>query len=333
MAYFPALDGLRAVAILFVLAVHGSYGHVPGGVIGVDIFFVLSGFLITRVLLQPAATLKNFYIRRALRLLPALACGLALAFALWHRTNPDISFWRAALPAAFYFADFQAMVNPGSLGTLSPTWSLAIEEQFYFVWPLVILFFATKPRRMTSSSIFLFAIGFTLLRPLLYFAWRSSVGYYSPLTRIDVLLVGCGLALSVDPPRWRIGAWVFAASLPFLALRLRQDSPIYLIVAIPFISWGTASVIAECLTAQSSLMKRILSLRPLVWIGQRSYGIYLYHLPIFAALEPLRRRNDVKNLVLVTGLRIALAMVFAALSYQFLERPILAKRTAPRRLA
>jgi peptidoglycan/LPS O-acetylase OafA/YrhL len=167
---------------------------------------------------------------------------------------------------------------------------------------------------------------------LLLFAWRPSVGYYSPLTRIDVLLVGCGLGLTVDPPRWRIGAWVFVASLPLLALRLHLDSPIYFIVVIPFISYGTAAVISECLTPQASLMKTILSTRPLVWVGQRSYGIYLYHLPIFAALEPLRRPNSVENFILVTCLRIGLAMVFAALSYQFLERPILAKRIGARRL-
>ena len=333
MSYNPALDGMRALAILLVLALHGSLGHCPGGFIGVDIFFVLSGYLITKVLLRPGTTFKRFYLRRAQRLLPALFFTLLLARALWHFTSPDISYLRAALPVAFYVADFQAMANPALLGSMVHTWSLAIEEQFYLVWPIVLLIVMSKLAQRGAAKVLGVAATFALLRIILYFLHPTSVGYFSPFTRIDVLLVGCGTALAPNVRRFKLIAWVFLAAVPVLVLTLQQYSPAYFLAAIPFISVGSAALIGECLSSGDSLIKNILSYEPLVWIGRRSYGIYLYHPPIFAALESFRRPHDKVNFLMITCVRIAMSLFVAAMSFKFIEWPILSMRAKGQRLS
>jgi len=331
MTYYPALDGIRALAIGLVLLLHASYGHLPGGFLGVDMFFVLSGFLITGVLLQPKITIKAFYLRRARRLLPALACMMIVALVLWKITNPDLSYVRAAIPVALYFSDFQAMVQPTHLGTMLHTWSLSIEEQFYFIWPIILLTLLAREKQPRASRIFLLAIGVAVMRAAVTMRFLGNKEYFCPLTRVDTLLVGCGLALATTPLRSRLVAWLFLATLPILFLKLVRDNPRYFEVVIPWVSFGTAAMIAECIATGPSLLKRLLSLPILVWVGKRSYGIYLYHLPIFVALEGFKRPHSIVNFVVLTGVRFAIAIVVAALSFRFIERPFLGQ-FAPRQL-
>jgi peptidoglycan/LPS O-acetylase OafA/YrhL len=327
MSYYPALDGLRALAILLVLAQHGSYGHVPGGFVGVDVFFVLSGFLITRVLLQPNVTIGDFYLRRVRRLMPALICLLILAFILWPLSLfPSLSYVRAALPAALYVADFQACINPDVLGPMLPTWSLAVEEQFYLLWPMAL---AALTRLAGSNRVrwtLALAVIFAISRPFFYLWWPSAMKYYSPLTRVDVLLLGCAMGAMALPPRMTVVAYAFLAIVPILAFKMLSSSALHYIAVAPLVACGSAALISECVRSDGSLIKRLFSTPLLVWIGRRSYGIYLYHLPLFEALEHFRRPHSPLNFFCVTAARLLVLVFVAEASYKLIERPILTMR-------
>ncbi len=154
MKYIPSLDGLRCLAVLLVLFVHGHYGYFKGGWIGVDIFFVLSGYLITNLIqTEYTATgllsFKKFYVRRALRLFPPLILGVILGNALWPYTlsssdTPDQTL--ATLAGLFYFAN---CISPAYMANLDPLWSLSVEEHFYFIWPLMMVGFVLPASRQT----------------------------------------------------------------------------------------------------------------------------------------------------------------------------------------
>src|SRR5580704_558230 len=204
MRYLPALDGLRAIAAMLVFLFHT--GHLPGGWVGVDIFFVLSGYLITSILLTEhertgVINLRHFYGRRACRLLPALiiVIGVAVVIAVCLRNKVrDIEI--DAVAALFYVLDYRyaLMVNLTHATDLAHLWSLSIEEQFYFLWPLtLIILLKTGTRRM--------AFRMTLILILVVAAWRvfmfatradpSIRIYFAFDTRVDELLIGCSLAL------------------------------------------------------------------------------------------------------------------------------------------
>jgi peptidoglycan/LPS O-acetylase OafA/YrhL len=196
----PALDGLRTIAVAVVFLSH-VHEHMPGGYYGVDGFFVLSGFLITSILLTEehntgAIALKAFYSRRARRLLPALACMLAMVVAIFIAAHYHGSIWPSILAVVLYVSNWAEAFGPylGD-GLLTHTWSLAIEEQFYIVWPLVLAY--GLHRRWNSRTFVLVAVipavGSFMLRSLL---WRpgvpggptSAFDYFSMPTRADGIL-------------------------------------------------------------------------------------------------------------------------------------------------
>ncbi len=311
MNRFPALDGIRGIAIVLVMGAHGFYGRLYGGFAGVDLFFVLSGFLITRVLLQDDTTLSGFYIRRAQRLLPALACALVMVGFLW--SGPG--FWRALAPATLYYANLIASVHPERMGMLLHTWSLSTEEQFYLIWPVTLLVLCGRLRwQMVAVA----AIGCALLRASLHVAWPTAFGVFSPLTKIDALLAGGALALAPRRPQLRGAAWLFLAALPAFALLMTDKSQFYFVVGAPLISVGALSLICEATAASNSPVERALSFGPLVWVGRRSYGLYLYHFPIFIATERLRVPHSLSNFAFVTFLRVTLSIAAAYFSFRFI---------------
>jgi len=342
LGYSPALDGLRGIAILAVLAYNGHLSYGRGGFVGVNIFFVLSGFLITTLLVQEfrhsaKIELKNFYYRRALRLLPALFALMVVcmgyAAVLQPQDKAELTF-RGVLYTFFYVANWAQVGDVASgIGALSHCWSLSVEEQFYLVWPLLlILLLKSRLKRSGISVVLVVMIAAS-------FAWSAVLSlkgvnylriYFGSDTRAGELLIGCLLALIMH--------WGLVPKTKFVRFALRLTSILmfaatgYAIVAARYysaffyrggflvIAAGTAAVIADTMLFPS-LVSKALSFRPLVWIGKVSYGLYLWHYPIFEGSR-LALENRL-NPVAYQGLRFGAAFIVAAASFYWLEKPFL----------
>ena len=328
LGYEPALDGLRAVAILATIAVHaafflpGPWGVLfPGAWIGVDIFFVLSGFLITRLLADEIGrnggiSLRRFYIRRVLRLFPAYAVLLAadILFSTWVLGDRDI--YKAALVSAGYVMNWSRAFAWFPDASLGHTWSLSMEEQFYILWPT--LFMLLRRRR---------PLAWLLAALAAMVAWRSFLTltgsgaertYNGFDTHADTLLIGCALALARPGPRLcdiaRRFAIVPVAVLIAVLTGLSYRSPLIQTVGFTLAGLATAWVIVAAM--QPGWLKRALSVRPLTYIGRISYGLYLWHVPI-VMLGP-KFIHGYPSLLLIP-----LSFGVAALSYAYVEKPFL----------
>jgi peptidoglycan/LPS O-acetylase OafA/YrhL len=339
LGYRPALDGVRAMAILAVLGYH-SGTSLKGGFIGVDIFFVLSGFLITTLLFQEwsrthAIALPDFYGRRARRLLPALfltVAAVGLIYAIDPSLNNGISFGRAALVVIFYASNWVAAFahNPVQvLALLDHTWSLAIEEQFYIVWPLLLLICLRRrwlPRNVLALALSL-ACASAFLRWLLWQGGATSHVYFRSDTRADGLLLGCALAAVYASRRDRelIGRYLgksllalgAAGALLVVAFTYGPNDRFVYVGGLSAVAICSAVIIGHVVCAEHSWVSRTLALQPLVWIGSRSYGMYLFHIPIFTVIGTTSLGD--RSARLVIPLQIALTMLAAAASYRWVE--------------
>ena len=221
MKYSAALDGLRALSALAVLTLHSSYGQFQGGVFGVDVFFAISGFLITTNLVADVdrydrIKFREFYLRRARRLLPALAATLLLAWWLWPKAA--VPYAQAALPTLLYFANWRFVFDgSASLGPLAHAWSLSIEEQFYAVWPItlmVVVLIARRHKGRAATLTALMVVALASFRAFLSLSGSPFGTKPSTFARLDELLVGGAFALgagTLRPPRWL--AYASAAGL------------------------------------------------------------------------------------------------------------------------
>jgi peptidoglycan/LPS O-acetylase OafA/YrhL len=332
LTYQPQLDGIRALGVLCIIAFHAR-GHVfPGGYIGVDVFFVLSGFLITVLLLQEHAalgtvSLKRFYVRRALRLLPALlvVCASVMTVASFvPRLEERTETMRGSLAALTYTAAPAAAFGWADLGLMLHTWSLSVEEYFYLFWPLLLLALLRRHRPVLERALILL-----LIAAIAYRWWAAdSAGWsitriaYGPDSRLGQLLVGCALAVFLAKVTPRLRAWHGAAALAllvaFVLLPFGQVNDFYYHGGSTAVALGSAVLIAACMAGPSSALSRLLSTRPMVWIGRRSYGIYLWNPPLvgITAATPVPGR-------LQLPVKLALTFLVPALSYRWIERPFL----------
>lgn len=328
--YLPQLDGLRALAVIGVAVFHARSQWFPGGFIGVDIFFVLSGFLITRIALSELRktgrlSLKRFYVRRALRLFPALffAC-FVLALLYWAipvlPQSPETLV--GILGAVTYSSTWLVAFGIADLGAMLPTWSLAVEEHFYLVWP-VLLILAFRTGRWMRASI----VGITVLaiayRLAAYFVfeWEVARIHYAPDTRAEQLLIGCALAVVLPGISRKIpsvAAWI-AGSVLFLYMIFSAMIPVDLYHAggSTVVGLLTAVIVAHLVTTEHGLLSRLLATPSMVWIGQRSYGIYLWNLPLIALFSFLGPG------VVAVLVKIAICFIVPALSFAFVEKPFL----------
>jgi peptidoglycan/LPS O-acetylase OafA/YrhL len=341
---WTALDGLRAVAVTAVIAYHLGLRS-PEGQVGVDLFFVLSGFLITSLLLKERdhtgrVSLGNFWRRRALRLFPALACAIVVALVVSLFSSPEVrSATIRGLPAVIlYFGNWVRSLAPASdLGLLGHTWSLAVEEQFYIVWPLLCVGLICRMSRHRAAAL----ISVLAVLDSVYFVfaihrWGQAAIAFRTDTRGMGLLAGAGLALWVIRrgevmllhPRmafiWRrVG---IAALLLFLLLtQVTPRNSVMNGVVIGLAVWSSVVVVASVVLGGPGRLSTILSSRPLRWIGQRSYGIYLYHYP-FAMTFVEDRSYHGLTLALVDMACIAAAVALAAASYRWVEQPFLRRK-------
>lgn len=337
LTYMPCLDGMRACAVMAVMLHHSRAPFSAGGFIGVDIFFVLSGFLITQLLLTEYAktgriSLAQFYIRRALRLLPALFLFLALMLLF---SGMFGGFITTAIDAGLvlgYVANWSKALGFGRPVFMSHCWSLSIEEQFYLLWPtlfLGVLAFGRTPRRMVVMIGTLVAASL-LERTLLFMAHADSWRLYTGLdTRADSLLIGCALAFllayyGVPNPGSRLGtlsAWGAHVAVVLLLLTMKfvlWRTPLVQTLGFTVIALLAATVVFYLTVHPTSWMRRLLELPLLVGIGRISYGLYLFHWP------PIRWMNEHEmSRWTVMAIGFPLAFAIATLSYVYIERPAL----------
>ncbi len=337
--HLKPLDGVRGIAIAAVLCFHTGASWAPGGFLGVDMFFVLSGFLITTLLLRErsrngAISLGRFYARRALRLFPAVVA--VCVFVLIH--GPQLSgaehtrgLRNGVLGTLFYFSNWQQAFDLLPLYNLTDhTWSLAIEEQFYLIWPPVLallLWRRTGPRRLLGVLLTLTAVS-VILRAALWLSGQPHARvYYGSDVRADALLIGCALAVVHyygGLPRWvRLGAVPAAAALvAFIGLVHLQDGWLY-DGGLTLIALTSAVFIAALVAAPGDVPARVVSWMPLRGLGRISYGLYLWHWPIFLILSP-----GVVGLSWLgtNAVRVAVSVAAAIASYFLIERPFLRLR-------
>ncbi len=349
--HVPALDGLRAVAVIAVVAFHFGVGFVRGGLLGVDIFFVLSGFLITSLLLDEhvrrgTIRLREFWGRRARRLLPALLL-LIVAVVVSSRWLPDQtdahSLRDDALATLAYVANWHFAASGqdyfGALAADSPllhTWSLGIEEQFYVVWPLLVVLFLRLrdgERWLRYVALGGAAVSTAWLTHLALEGVGTSRLYYGTDTRVAALLVGAALA-TLRPARLatadgrtalllRRGVTVTgvlgAAALVVAMLVVHGEDPVLYRGGFLVVALAAAAVIASAAGTPGSPLARALSVAPLRLVGRVSYGIYLWHWPV--QLIVTRGRTELGGVALLVT-RLLITVVLATASYVLLERPV-----------
>jgi peptidoglycan/LPS O-acetylase OafA/YrhL len=345
--YLPQLDGIRAVAISAVVAYH--LGYLPGGWIGVDIFFVLSGYLITGLLLEvdrPPGKLANFWGRRAKRLLPAVLLLLvALSVYAWAggRGIVPAQLRSPGLTTLFYVANWQQIVaghdyfaRYQEVSSLQPTWSLAIEEQYYLLWPLLIVAITTAnrirkhgdPARVLFIATLVLAVASAVWMGVAAHVLGPNRAYLGTDTRAWELLIGGAAAMI-----WPLGGassaerqrlWSVLSVLGVIGVVLG----VALAGGPPWWIWnGGLVAIASCallivvgaVRVPRGLVGRALALPPLRWLGVISYSLYLWHWPVIALMT--HDTTGFSGAQLLTA-RLAAMVALSCASFYFVERPL-----------
>lgn len=330
--YRPDIDGLRAISIVSVVLYHFGVPYFEGGFVGVDVFFVISGFLITSIVLAEIRgghfSFARFYERRARRLLPTLAVVLLATFvaALVIMTPQDLAEFSDSLihvlifAANFFFADRGGYFDPSlDLAPLLHTWSLAVEEQFYIVWPLIaVTCFRFAPKRPRLVSLVLLAVSFAA--NVFIVEQDPLAAFYLPHTRVWELLAGCCLAFGARPPGRRSG---HAAGLAGLALILFavftfDETTVFPGTAAVLPVLGAVLVLWSGQSA-SSIANRVLSLPPLAFVGLVSYAWYLWHWPMISLFRYNFERDP--SAIEIVALIVA-SFALAVLCWNFVEQPV-----------
>ena len=358
----PGLDGLRAIAVLLVIVYHFWPTVLPGGMIGVDIFFVISGFLITSLLLREGAlngriALGSFWVRRARRLLPAIALMILVLGPVSLIVGGDIqvNLGRQLLGAATFssnwisiFAgnDYFAQTSPELFTNF---WSLAVEEQFYVLWPLLIvasgLLLGRRWRHFSAVMVLGILASLGVVAFLLMNGTPISRIYYGTDTHLYGLLLGALLAFarpwSLYPPMGKKALYRVAQPFGLIAFTRVMVSWLSLFALIPYailvpesapgaIPWGLfgASLLAlgviqgmlpDMLAGASEALRRLLNFAPLRWVGERSYGLYLWHWPLAVVMHYVLGAD--RSPLVNVGVLVA-TFAIAEMSYRWVETPI-----------
>ncbi|BCN29218.1 acyltransferase family protein [Anaeromicropila herbilytica] len=346
--YINGLDGLRAFAILSVVCYHFGFSFAFGGFLGVDVFFVISGFLITSNILmlnkESNFNLPMFWIRRIRRLLPAAYIMILTIFSWTAIFNSNLitkmkgdsvasifymSNWWLIFHKVSYFDSFQ---SPSPFKNL---WSLAIEEQFYMIWPIVLITGITlfKKQKNLSIIIFMTAICSAIWMAIVYQPFEDpSRVYYGTDTRAFELLIGGCLAVIYPVNNYRIRRFAIRqrqklnivgtisfAILIFSVHLVKEYDPFLYRGGMFFIGLNTAVLIA-CISSPGNYLGHLMAWKPLSYIGKRSYGIYLWHYPIFILSTPAYEIGNANYWRV--ALQLMATLIIAEISYRFIEMPI-----------
>jgi len=348
LAYRPDIDGLRAVAVLSVVLFHAFPGWLRGGFVGVDVFFVISGFLISSILLRELRhgtfSFAGFYARRVRRIFPALVLVMAACLAFgWVALFPDeyaqlgkhMAGGAAFAANLFYWAQVGYFDTAAETKPLLHLWSLGIEEQFYILWPVVLLLAYKRRMNLLLVAIVLGLVSF--LVNVGGVAQHASATFYSPASRAWELLLGAGLAclharaaagLAPMPARLRLprlspnllawsGVVLLATGLAWITREHRFPGWPALLPAV-----GALLIIAAGPTAWFN--RTVLSSRPMVWVGLISYPLYLWHWPLLSFAQIVESRVPAPA---IRAGAVLLAFVLAWLTWRLLERPLRGART------
>ncbi len=339
LGYRPELDGLRALAVAAVMLFHANVSWAKGGFLGVDVFFVLSGFLITRLLLEEReltghVALLRFYLRRILRLFPALvvvSIAVAIYAAIWLPHDQFVRTFHDVLATATYRMNWvQALHQQPPFGLLDHAWSLSIEEQFYVLWPLLLIFgHRLGGVRGVAIVALVGAVASAALRLLLISNGRPDIRVYFGLdTHADGLLIGCALAALTllwpglpDAFRRSTTRWIGPVALVAIGIAASTVS----LTSRALFMWGYLVFVAATALVIADLYSRGLTSRPLhhepfVAIGRISYGLYLWHWPVFLVLNGGRIHWGFIPLTIV---RFIVSGIAATASFLLVEQPFL----------
>lgn len=338
--YRPDVDGLRAVAVLSVVAYHALPVSAPGGYIGVDVFFVISGYLITRLIAADIErgrfSIASFYVRRTKRILPALFVVLSATLALgWFVATPlELrALGRTMAATAAFVSNIAFWQDTGYFDTLAETkpllhtWSLAVEEQYYLLWPLALS--RLYGRRIARPVIWsVAAVSFALS---IYFTARhQATAFFLLPPRAWELMAGAMLALGMLPRvpdgKWREAfAWAGLALIAAAVLLLDRNSP--------FPGWnalmpclGAALIIAAGEGADNTVSRWLLARRPVVFVGLISYSLYLWHWPLLAVARTVTRGHLETAAALTI---VAIAFGLSIITWKFVETPLRARHVTP----
>jgi peptidoglycan/LPS O-acetylase OafA/YrhL len=345
--YYPALDGLRGLAILLVVVYHnfGFIDYFFFGWLGVDLFFVLSGFLITDILLKTVERkdfLKNFYIRRALRIFPLYYFCLVLFlfvvpvlsnhFTVKYYTDNQVFLWTYLQNWLFIFKE------AGQTTGLHHLWSLAVEEQFYLIWPLVILAFK-KPKILFAfiTIVLLLVIAFRLW---IWIYDVTNLAYFNLYTfsRIDGLCIGCLVALLQKIDTNFLKKYTFfivlffaIANLVFFFINRSSNFSFPYLALIGYTTFAMifGLLVNEAVTKETKIINVVFTITPLRFLGKISYGLYIFHWPVYLILRPYLPEllpelghNSYTNLL--SSIIITLIGIFISwLSYHYFEKRFL----------
>jgi peptidoglycan/LPS O-acetylase OafA/YrhL len=333
MSRRPALDGLRAFAVLAVMAFHTSPAA-HGGFLGVDVFFVISGYLITMLLLREFSRtggidFRQFYLRRGLRLLPPLLFMLVitLPFALtWMHDGMGINVPAALLSVIFYVANWANVWQDQATGIWTHTWSLSIEEQFYLIWPAVLFFVVARLRKSPAAGLGVAIVAMVIARVI---TWHTDPGnwmYYATTSHSDGLLLGALMAVLLQnresllptPSASEAVAWIGALGLAGLFATSYIDGGSTFEWRLPAAAVFSVMIVHHLATQVDGPMVRVLSLRPFVAIGMVSYGLYLYHFPVFMIVQSRGYSHLVQH-----TLEITVSVGLTVFSWFLVEKPAL----------
>jgi peptidoglycan/LPS O-acetylase OafA/YrhL len=331
-AYRADIDGLRGISVLAVVAFHAFPDLAPGGFVGVDVFFVISGFLISGIIFDEtrsgAFSLRSFYARRIRRIFPALVLVLtATAIAGWWILLPQdmLRLGKQLLASAAFVANFYFWFQSGYFSPdahsfpLLHLWSLGVEEQFYIVWPLVLLLLRRRPDRIFAAILVIAALSFLLN---ILSIDRHEANFYSPLTRAWELMLGAGVAWlvrrypSLVVMRQTEALRMLGLGLILLAAFMFDSQMRYpgWLALVPTI--GSALLVAS--PGTGGVTSYVTAKGPIVAIGRISYPLYLWHWPLLVLAEAFKF-NPLTDLE--RSLVVALSFILAALTYQW-EKPI-----------
>ena len=339
------LDGIRALAIVMVICDHLSPTIFPGSFLGVNVFFVLSGFLITVVLLSSVREdgqlpYRPFYVRRARRLLPAvtLLLGYALVYALITTRGHSLRAYLITIGGAlFYVVNWAPAFGHQVPAQLDHLWSLSVEEQFYLLWPIALMALVRKfpARRALQVTLLLAALSW-ILRAAVWSPSHQGLAYESTVTRADALLLGCLLGqayarrlcdgLLDTLRRHAVFGWLgllgTVAFVPFL----QEASGAPFTFGIGISSLASLLLIVHLVgdgTGAPSLLGRILAARPVAALGRRAYSIYLWQNPVMFWLDKPLATSPMRWPV-----NVVLTLLCAEFSYRFVEQPFLRRRAS-----
>jgi peptidoglycan/LPS O-acetylase OafA/YrhL len=340
LRYRPDIDGLRAVAVVLVVLYHAFPSRLPGGFIGVDVFFVISGFLITHVILDDAAagrfTFTDFYVRRCRRIFPALGVILLGTWILGFGTLVASEFANLGKHVAagslfsaniLLWTETGYFDGPAVFKPLLHLWSLGVEEQYYLIWPILLLVLLKRKRVAPFALAALLAASLALC--VATTTAHPSAAFYLLPARFWELLTGAGLAFAdrdrTGEPRFA-GVWAALGLLSILvaAMRYGAATPYPGAAAVAPV-FGTAALIYA--GSRAWINRTLLSLKPVVGVGLISYPLYLWHWPLLSIFSVIGDELHQSPAVtkLVRGGLVGVAFVLAFLTYRFVERPVQAR--------